>query len=145
MDEIKDLVARVIALRAIVKDIHYQALLEQKWDTHKQMDEIYNETNSWFDDIQEIIVVPIYNDFIKADDYLKKAVNYCFDINNIEESKKKLIEFLADFIELLVTINKETDLGTQNLMSNLAQSIQKFIGWLNLVNNKKEEVKNVRK
>lgn len=137
-NEIKDLVARTIALRSIAKDIHYQALLEQKWDTHKQMDEIYDGTDGWFDDIQEVIVVPIYDSFIKSSDYLDKASEYCFDFSNIDDGKNKLIEFLADFIELLTKINETADLGTQNLISGFAQSIQKFIGWLNLVSNNKK-------
>lgn len=136
MEQIKELIARTIALRSIVKDIHYQALLEQKWDTHKQMDEIYEGTDDWFDNIQEVIVVPVFNEFVKSKDYLDDSKKYCFDFINTTEGKEKLVEFLADFIDLLTKINKTADLGTQNLVSGFSQSIQQFIGWINLIKNK---------
>lgn len=133
MEQIIELVARTVALKAIAKDIHYKALLEQRWDTHKQLDEIVDGIESWFDSIQEIIAVPIFNQFVKSNEYLEKSVEYCFDFSNIEDGKKKLIEFLADYLDLLTAINEKADLGTQNLLAGFAQSIQQFIGWLLLI------------
>lgn len=137
MEQIIELVARTVTLQAIAKDIHYQALLEQRWDTHKQVDEIVEGIDGWFDDIQEIVAIPIFNQFVKSKEYLERSVEYCFDFSNVEEGKKKLIEFLADYLDLLTAINKDADLGTQNLVAGFAQSIQQFIGWLNKINNNK--------
>jgi DNA-binding ferritin-like protein len=133
-EQIINLVARTVALKSIAKDIHYQALLEQRWDTHKQLDEIVSGIDGWFDSLQEVVMVPLYNTFAKSSEYLKKSVEYCFDFSNVEDGKKKLIEFLADYLDLLTEINKEADLGTQNLVAGFAQSIQQYIGWLNLIN-----------
>lgn len=130
----EELIAKTIALNSIAGDIHYQALLEQKWDTHKQMDEIREAVEDWFDDLQEIVMVPILGKYVKSKEYLEKAHEYCFEIKDVEDGKAKFVDFLADYLSLLTKLNKGADLGTQNLLSTLAQYIQQFIGWINKIN-----------
>ncbi len=129
----EELIARTIALNAIAGDIHYQALLEQKWDVHKQMDEIRDNIKDWFDDLQEIIMVPIFSEYAISKEYLKKSSEYCFEIESVEDGKTKFVDFLIDYLKLLTNLNKDADLGTQNLLSTMAQYIQQFIGWINKV------------
>lgn len=127
----KEIFGEILALYFASKDVHYLALLKNRWDIHKMTDEIASDLISWLDDIQEIQFLPLDKDFMCSREIFEIALKYAPEKpSDIKTGFNNLTKLIND---ILNKITKEFDkypVGTENLIGGFAQELQKKIGFL---------------
>ena len=125
----EEIYLKILALYFICKDVHYLALQKRRWDIHKQTDKIADNLIEWLDEIQEKHFIPVKRSFLYSAEIFKKleGENKPSDLDKgLDVIKKHIVELL----NLITKIVNDETIGSANLISGFAESLQQKLAFV---------------
>lgn len=132
------LISRLLTIKHYAKDLHYAVKGEGFYGDHLFMDMIADPINEQIDKIKEICLLGLFPEGerpLKSIEYEILANTYYpkFDEENISANLKELQSLIERTLEYIEQI-KDLPRGSQSVVDEITQHLQKSNGLLNLRN-----------
>lgn len=128
-----ELIAKLLAIKEFSKDIHYNVNGECAISLHKFADEVGEDMSGFIDDIKENILLGHNKRPLGSKEYMQRAIILIPDVKGDNKANYQLMMNLIDeTLNYIDTINS-FDKGSENLIGNIAENLQKSKGLINLI------------